>query len=200
MKSRNSLEGSGSSHGSIHDSDSSRLRQQRKLFHGWQQSSKRNLYQRNPQTAVTQAPSNRFLRPRTTPPSTTNFDAYYSYQGSVKPWGEDAASSTHERKVQHHGQLFLPGSRCGFQTEPDLLRRPAGCYHPLDHGANWQKLISLGKLVDINTLRSEAAPLVRTILRSSQAAVDNGDLYGIPDWARKGATGGNAGWMVNRRL
>ena len=32
-----SLEGSGSSHGSIHDSDSSRLRRRRKLFHGWQQ-------------------------------------------------------------------------------------------------------------------------------------------------------------------
>ena len=68
----------------------------------------------------------------------------------------------------------------------------------MDRNANWQKLISLGKLVDINTLRYEGCSFDEDILESSQKLLSvNGGLYGIPNWARKGATGGNASWMVN---
>ena len=68
----------------------------------------------------------------------------------------------------------------------------------MDRNANWQKLISLGKLVDINTLRYEGCSFDEDILESTQKMLSvNGGLYGIPNWARKGATGGNARWMVN---
>ena len=44
----------------------------------------------------------------------------------------------------------------------------------------------------------KAAPFDEDILESSQKLLSvNGGLYGIPNWARKGATGGNASWMVN---
>ena len=67
--------------------------------------------------------------------------------------------------------------------------------------ANWQKLISLGKLVDVNTLKYEGCSFDEDILESSQKLLSvNGGLYGIPNWARKGATGGNASWMVNHNV
>ena len=68
----------------------------------------------------------------------------------------------------------------------------------LDRNANWLKLISLGKLVDINTLKYEGCSFDEDILESTQKLLSvNGGLYGIPNWARKGATGGNMSWMVN---
>ena len=38
----------------------------------------------------------------------------------------------------------------------------------MDRNANWQKLISLGKLVDINTLRYEGCSFDEDILESSR--------------------------------
>ena len=68
----------------------------------------------------------------------------------------------------------------------------------LDRNANWLKLINLGKLVDVNTLKYEGCSFDEDILESTQKLLSvNGGLYGIPNWARKGATGGNMSWMVN---
>ena len=126
------------------------------------------------------------------------FDAYYSYQGSVKPWGEDAASKYMNEKFNITVNYSCPeadaDSRLNLMISSDDLPDVI----IMDRNANWQKLISLGKLVDINTLRYEGCSFDEDILESSQKLLSvNGGLYGIPNWARKGATGGNASWMVN---
>lgn len=126
------------------------------------------------------------------------FDAYYSYQGSVKPWGEDAASKYMNEKFNITVNYSCPeadaDSRLNLMISSDDLPDVI----IMDRNANWQKLISLGKLVDINTLRYEGCSFDEDILESSQKLLSvNGGLYGIPNWARKGATGGNTGWMVN---
>ena len=126
------------------------------------------------------------------------FDAYHSYQGSVKPWGEDAASKYMNEKFNITVNYSCPeadaDSRLNLMISSDDLPDVI----IMDRNANWQKLISLGKLVDINTLRYEGCSFDEDILESSQKLLSvNGGLYGIPNWARKGATGGNASWMVN---
>lgn len=126
------------------------------------------------------------------------FDAYSSYQGSVKPWGEDAASKYMNEKFNITVNYSCPeadaDSRLNLMISSDDLPDVI----IMDRNANWQKLISLGKLVDINTLRYEGCSFDEDILESSQKLLSvNGGLYGIPNWARKGATGGNASWMVN---
>ena len=126
------------------------------------------------------------------------FDSYYSYQGSVKPWGEDAASKYMNEKFNITVNYSCPeadaDSRLNLMISSDDLPDVI----IMDRNANWQKLISLGKLVDINTLRYEGCSFDEDILESSQKLLSvNGGLYGIPNWARKGATGGNASWMVN---
>lgn len=126
------------------------------------------------------------------------FDAYYSYQGSVKPWGEDAASKYMNEKFNITVNYSCPeadaDSRLNLMISSDDLPDVI----IMDRNANWQKLISLGKLVDINTLKYEGCSFDEDILESSQKLLSvNGGLYGIPNWARKGATGGNASWMVN---
>ena len=125
-------------------------------------------------------------------------DAYYSYQGTVKPWGEDAASKYMNEKFNITVNYSCPeadaDSRLNLMISSDDLPDVI----IMDRNANWQKLISLGKLVDINTLRYEGCSFDEDILESSQKLLSvNGGLYGIPNWARKGATGGNASWMVN---
>lgn len=126
------------------------------------------------------------------------FDAYYSYQGSVKPWGEDAASKYMNEKFNITVNYSCPeadaDSRLNLMISSDDL--PDAII--LDRNANWLKLISLGKLVDVNTLKYEGCSFDEDILESTQKLLSvNGGLYGIPNWARKGATGGNMSWMVN---
>ena len=126
------------------------------------------------------------------------FDAYYSYQGSVKPWGEDAASKYMNEKFNITVNYSCPeadaDSRLNLMISSDDLPDVV----ILDRNANWLKLISLGKLVDINTLKYEGCSFDEDILESTQKLLSvNGGLYGIPNWARKGATGGNMSWMVN---
>lgn len=126
------------------------------------------------------------------------FDAYYSYQGSVKPWGEDAASKYMNEKFNIKVNYSCPeadaDSRLNLMISSDDLPDVI----ILDRNANWLKLINLGKLVDINTLKYEGCSFDEDILESTQKLLSvNGGLYGIPNWARKGATGGNMSWMVN---
>lgn len=126
------------------------------------------------------------------------FDAYYSYQGSVKPWGEDAASKYMNEKFNITVNYSCPeadaDSRLNLMISSDDLPDVI----ILDRNANWLKLINLGKLVDVNTLKYEGCSFDEDILESTQKLLSvNGGLYGIPNWARKGATGGNMSWMVN---
>ena len=129
------------------------------------------------------------------------FDAYYSYQGSVKPWGEDAASKYMNEKFNITVNYSCPeadaDSRLNLMISSDDLPDVI----ILDRNANWLKLINLGKLVDINTLKYEGCSFDEDILESTQKLLSvNGGLYGIPNWARKGATGGNMSWMVNHNV
>ena len=126
------------------------------------------------------------------------FDAYYSYQGSVKPWGEDAASKYMNEKFNITLNYSCPEADADSKLNLMISSDDLPDVIILDRNANWLKLISLGKLVDINTLKYEGCSFDEDILESTQKLLSvNGGLYGIPNWARKGATGGNMSWMVN---
>ena len=126
------------------------------------------------------------------------FDAYYSYQGSVKPWGEDAASKYMNEKFNIKVNYSCPEADADSKLNLMISSDDLPDVVILDRNANWLKLINLGKLVDINTLKYEGCSFDEDILESTQKLLSvNGGLYGIPNWARKGATGGNMSWMVN---
>lgn len=126
------------------------------------------------------------------------FDAYYSYQGSVKPWGEDAASKYMNEKFNVTLNYSCPEADADSKLNLMISSDDLPDVIILDRNANWLKLINLGKLVDINTLKYEGCSFDEDILESTQKLLSvNGGLYGIPNWARKGATGGNMSWMVN---
>lgn len=126
------------------------------------------------------------------------FDAYYSYQGSVKPWGEDAASKYMNEKFNIKVNYSCPEADADSKLNLMISSDDLPDVIILDRNANWLKLINLGKLVDINTLKYEGCSFDEDILESTQKLLSvNGGLYGIPNWVRKGATGGNMSWMVN---
>lgn len=126
------------------------------------------------------------------------FDAYYSYQGSVKPWGEDAASKYMNEKFNIKVNYSCPEADADSKLNLMISSDDLPDVIILDRNANWLKLINLGKLVDVNTLKYEGCSFDEDILESTQKLLSvNGGLYGIPNWARKGATGGNMSWMVN---
>lgn len=126
------------------------------------------------------------------------FDAYYSYQGSVKPWGEDAASKYMNEKFNIKVNYSCPEADADSKLNLMISSDDLPDVIILDRNANWLKLINLGKLVDINTLKYEGCSFDEDILESTQKLLSvNGGLYGIPNWARKSATGGNMSWMVN---
>lgn len=127
------------------------------------------------------------------------FSAYYNYAGSVKPWGEDAASKYMNEKFNITLHYSCPDAdadaKLNLMISSDDLPEVVIC----DRNATWLKMINLGVLVDVNTLKYEGNTLDQDLLESTQKLLSvNDGLYGIPNWARKGATGGNMAWMVNR--
>ena len=126
------------------------------------------------------------------------FDAFYAYAGSVKPWGEDAASKFMNEKFNITLNYSCPDAdaeaKLNLMISSGDLPEVVIC----DRNATWLKMINMGVLVDVNTLKYEGNTLDQDILESTQKLLSvNGGLYGIPNWARKGATGGNMSWMVN---
>ena len=103
------------------------------------------------------------------------FDAYYSYQGSVKPWGEDAASKYMNDKFNITVNYSCPeadaDSRLNLMISSDDLPEVVIC----DRNATWLKMINLGVLVDVNTLKYEGNTLDQDLLESTQKLLSVND-------------------------
>ena len=71
----------------------------------------------------------------------------------------------------------------------------------MDRGADNAKLAGLGLLADLAPLKANNPDYDNNVAASTQEFLKvNGVLYGIPNWSRKAATGGNELWMYDQRI
>lgn len=129
------------------------------------------------------------------------FDAYYNYAGSVKAWGQDGASKFFNEKFNVTVNYSCPDADADSKMNLMISSDDLPDVVILDRNATWLKLIQLGYVIDINTLKYEGNTFDEDIPQSTQNMLSvDGGLYGVPNWARKAATGGNMGWIVNHNV
>lgn len=127
-----------------------------------------------------------------------SFTVYYNYTGWNKTFGLDEYSKflcdKFNIEVNWYGPDSDPDAKLNLMVSSDDL--PESII--LDRGPNLNKIARGGYLQDLqqymyegNTFEQDIAEGTRELLK-----IDGG-LYGVPNWARKGATGGNYQWIIN---
>lgn len=135
-----------------------------------------------------------------------SFTVYYNYQGWTKSWGQDEASQYMSKKfnidVNWYGPDSDPDAKLNLMMSSDDL--PESVVVNRD-----DKLIKLANggflqpmqnfMYDGNLFEKFIAPATIDLLKTT---LDNGEQYnyGIPNWARTTATGGNYTWMFDKKI
>ena len=127
-----------------------------------------------------------------------SFEIYASYDWwTVKPWGDDKTSA-------YWNELFNidvtwtkpdadPDAKLNLMLSSNDLPDSIVC----ERDDNLVKMVNLGVIVDLDDLRYEGCSFDEDILASTQEFLRiDGVLVGVPNWARKSATGGNMSWNI----
>lgn len=130
-----------------------------------------------------------------------DFTVYYNYASWAKEWGADEYSKFLSDKF-NVGATWSAG-----ENDPDgklNLMMSSGDMPDMiitERGAIHNKVARAGLLVDLETLMYDGCSFATDIPESVRNMLKvDGKLYGIPNWARSGATGGNYQWMVNKAM
>lgn len=130
-----------------------------------------------------------------------DFTVYYNYASWAKEWGADEYSKFLSDKFN------VSATWSAGENDPDgklNLMMSSGDMPDMiitDRGAIHNKVARAGLLVDLETLMYDGCSFATDIPESVRNMLKvDGKLYGIPNWARSGATGGNYQWMVNKAM
>ncbi len=138
------------------------------------------------------------------PDDTTNhehFTVYYNYSAWNHVFGEDEYSAFLAEKFNVSMDWSAgendPDAKLNLMMSsgdmPDMIITERGAVH--------NKVARAGMLVDLETLMYDGCSFATDIPESVREMLKvDGKLYGIPNWARSGATGGNYQWMINSQM
>ena len=130
-----------------------------------------------------------------------SFTVYYCYASWSHPWGEDEYSKFLSEKFNVDLDWIAgendPEAKLNLMMSsgdmPDMIITERGAIH--------NKVARAGFLVDLETLMYDGCSFATDIPESVREMLKvDGVLYGIPNWARSGATGGNYQWMINSQI
>ena len=157
-------------------------------------------------TGVTTAP------PTTQPADTTDpvetplepytFTHYFNYTWwGLQPWGEDAVSKYLSEKFNIHVEFSKPESDAATELSLMISAGDMPDSIMMDRGVDNQRLADLGLLVPLEPLMEAHRNFQDNVLPTTTDMLRiKGEVYGIPNWSRKAASGGNDAWIYNSRL
>lgn len=127
-----------------------------------------------------------------------SFTVYYNYTGWSKTWGQDEASKYMSEKFNVDVNWTAPDSdpmaKLNIMVSSDDLPEVI----IMDRGPDLNKIARGGYLQDLSQYMYEGCSFAEDIPEATREMLKIDDvLYGIPNWARKAATGGNYQWIVN---
>jgi ABC-type glycerol-3-phosphate transport system substrate-binding protein len=128
----------------------------------------------------------------------TNYDWY----GNLD-WGGDDTSKYWNEKFNVKMNISKPDANADEKLNLMISANELPDSIWMDRGAANRRLAELGLLVDLDTLKPKMNNnwYDDNILQQTQNHLKiDGKLYGIPNWARKGATGGNNAWMYTTKV
>ena len=157
-----------------------------------------------PTQAPTQAPSTGGTA--TEPPAQElepySFTHYFNYDWwTMKPWGEDEVSKYYNKKYNITINMTKPDSDpkaklAIMMTSGDL---PESIM--MDRGEDNLKLARGNFLIPLEPYMEKNKNFENAVLPQTikQLQID-GKVYGIPNWPRKGPTGGNDAWIYDTKI
>lgn len=130
------------------------------------------------------------------------FTHYFNYDWwGLKPWGEDEVSKALKEKFNVHVEFSKPDSDPQAKLNVMISAGDLPDSIMMDRGVDNIRLAELGLLQPLEPFMEKNKNYENNILPSTIEMLKiNGKLYGIPNWARKAASGGNDAWIYNLRL
>lgn len=130
------------------------------------------------------------------------FTHYFNYDyWDIKPWDEDEVSKALKEKFNVHVEFAKPDSDPEARLNVMVSAGDLPDSIMMDRGPTNIKLAQLELLHPLEPLMENNSSLEENLLPETIELLKIDDeLYGIPNWARKEATGGNEMWIYNKRL
>ena len=126
-----------------------------------------------------------------------SFTTYYNYEGWNKQFGLDETSAYLANKFNIDMNWYGPDSDANAKLNLMVSSNDLPESIIMDRSPTWMQICRGGYFQDLqqymypgNTYEQDVAEGTREMLK-----VDGG-LYGVPNWSRKGATGGNFQWVI----
>jgi len=138
--------------------------------------------------------------PQDTEPYT--FTHYFNYDWwGLKPWGVDLVSKTLQQKFNVTVEFSKPDSDPQAKLNVMISSGDLPDSIMMDRGVDNVKLAQLGLLQPLEPFMEKNPNLTENVLETTRELLKiDGKLYGIPNWSRKAASGGNYAWVTNQRL
>lgn len=130
------------------------------------------------------------------------FTHYFNYDWwTIHPWGVDETSKYWKEKYNINVEFSKPDSDPQAKLNLMISSGDIPDSIMMDRDANNKKMAQMGLFIDLAELKKNnpnfdngVGPVTQEFLKI------DGKLYGIPNWPRKLATGGNNGWIYNQKL
>ncbi len=130
------------------------------------------------------------------------FKHYFNYDWwTIKEWKKDEASKFLAEKFNVNIEFSKPDADPAAKLNLMISSGDLPDAIMMDRSTDLIKLARTGQLVPLDELKYEGNDYDANILTTTQELLKTeGTLYSIPNWARKGPTGGNDGWIYDKAL
>jgi putative aldouronate transport system substrate-binding protein len=140
--------------------------------------------------------------PKEGPQEPYTFTHYFNYDWwDVKPWAADETSKYWAEKFNLTIDFQKPDSDPAAKLNIMISSGDLPDSIMMDRGVDNIKMAELGLLQPLEPLMEKNPAVKDNLLPTTIELLKiKGNLYGIPNWPRTAATGGNDVWMYNQRI
>lgn len=130
------------------------------------------------------------------------FTHYFNYDWwAIKPWGQDEVSKTLKEKFNVTVEFQKPDSDPQAKLNVMISSGDLPDSIMMDRGADNIKMARLGLLQPLEPFMEKNPNMQQNLLPQTIDMLKIDDkLYGIPNWPRTAATGGNNVWIYDKKL
>lgn len=156
----------------------------------------------SPKTADSSAAETTSAEPAVQELEPYTFTHYYNYDWwDIKPWAEDEVSKALKKKFNVTIEFSKPDSDPKAKLNVMISAGDLPDSIMMDRGPDNINLAKLGLLQPLEPLMEKNPNLQENLLPTTLEMLKiDGKIYGIPNWPRKAASGGNDVWIYNDRL
>ena len=132
------------------------------------------------------------------------FTHYFDYDWwdvAKLQWGVDEASKYFKEKFNINVIFTKPDADANARRATMIQSGDLPDSIMMDRGVNNKGMAQLGLFVPLEQFFDRHTWFQDNVLESTREMLKvEGELYGIPNWSRKAASGGNEAWMYSRRI